>query len=265
MFLGYHGRVSRLTQLLVAASLLAACGAPRAPSRATASPPPPAAPPPAARPDPKALLAGARALRTGGDLANAKELLEGAHLASPEADEVKLELADLLLSDGREAERAAALLDGVRSKEGRTWHLLEARRAELAGDDVRAEAAYARALAAEDDPDLRLRRALALDRLGRADEATAELERMRASRPLDALLRTRLGERYEAAGRLHEAENELRVAAEAQPDRAHGWERLARFYERAGRPSEARAALERARGAGAGNGRSLRPLLPSKR
>lgn len=224
-----------------------------------------AAPQAAPRPDPRALLAGARALRAGGDVANAKELLESAHLASPEADEPRLELADLLLSDGREVLRAAALLDGVRSREGKRWQLLDARLAELRGDDLRAEAAYARALAAEDDPDLRLRRSLLLDRLGRTDEATAELERIRASRPLDPVLRTTLGERYEAAGRIPEAEAELRVAAETQPDRAQGWERLARFYERVGRGADARAALGKAREAGGGNGRALRPLLPSRR
>ena len=246
----------RLVQLSLAAALLVACAGPKPPPAAVAPPPPP---------DPAPLVAQARDLRAGGDLAGARARLEAAHLASPDSDEVRLELADLLVSDGQEVHRAQALLEGVRAREGARWFLLSARIAELLADDLRAEAAYARALAVEDDPDARLRRASALERLGRAGEATAELERVRTSRPRDALLRTQIGERYEAVGRLAEAESEFRVAAEAQPDRAQGWERLARFYERAGRAPEARAAQDRAREAGGRSGRTLRPLLPSKR
>jgi predicted Zn-dependent protease len=249
--------VRRLVQLSLAAALLAACGGSKAPPRAAIPPPPP--------PDPAALVAEARDLRAGGDLAGARDRLEAALLASPHSDDVMLELADLLVSDGQEVHRAKILLEGVGAREGARWFLLSARVAEILADDLRAEAAYARALAAEDDPDARLRRVLALERLGRIEEATEELERVRTSRPRDALLRTRIGERYEAAGRLAEAESELRVAAEAQPERAQGWERLARFYERAGRLPEARAALDRAREAGARGGRALRPLLPSRR
>ena len=209
-------------------------------------------------------MAGARALRAQGDLANAKELYAEAHRAWPGMDEPRIELADLLVSDGRELERAAALLGGVRAREGARFRLVAARLAEVRGDDPGAVDGYARALAVRDDPDTRLRRALALDRLGRAEEATAELERVRADRPRDASLRALLGERYEAAGRFAEAESEFRTAAESQPERAAGWERLARFYERRGRAAEAGAALGRAREAGARNGRALRPLLPSK-
>lgn len=262
----------RLPAVPLCAVALAACATGGPPQRAASAPAPGASAPgtreaaPPAPVRPEALVAGARALRAGGDLANARELLEGALRASPDSDDVRLELADLLVSDGRENDRVAALLGAVRVSERARWHLLTARLAEARGDDPAAVEAYGRALAAADDPDARFRRALALERLGRADEAMAELERVRAERPRDALVRTRLGERYEAAGRFPEAESELRAAAEAQPERAAGWERLAGFYERRGRRAEASAALARARDAGAGirGGRTLRPLLPSR-
>ncbi|HEY6100582.1 MAG TPA: tetratricopeptide repeat protein [Anaeromyxobacter sp.] len=247
----------------LAALALAACGTASSPSRPAALAQRPAAAE-APQPRPEVLVARAKALRAEGDLAGARARLEAAYRAAPGSDEVRLELADLLVAEGNEVYFAAALLDGVRVRDGR-WSLLAARVAELRGDDLAAADAYARALGAGDDPDARLRRALALERLGRLDEATAELERVRATRPSDALVRARLAERYEAAGRLADAESELREAAEAQPDRPAGWERLARFYERAGRTADASAALARARDAGGRSGRALRPLPPSKR
>ncbi len=195
----------------------------------------------------------------------AGEVEEAALQVDPGFDDARLELADLLLADGREVERAASLLDGVREKGSVRHEILSARLGESRGDDAAAVDAYGRVLGFGDDPDARLRRALALERLGRGDEAIAELERVRAARPADAVVRSRLAERYEAAGRVRDAEEELRRLAEDQPDRASGWERLARFYGRHGRAANARAALDRARAAGGRPGRSLRPLLPSKR
>ncbi|HEX9051716.1 MAG TPA: tetratricopeptide repeat protein, partial [Anaeromyxobacter sp.] len=126
--------------------------------------------------------------------------------------------------------------------------------------------AYARALEAADDPDVRLRRGLALVRLGRTAEATLELERVSGQRPDDAIARDRLATLYERAGRLSDAEAEYRALAEARPDRAEGWEDLARFCERTGRRAEARVARERAKAArGTASARELRPLLPSRR
>jgi tetratricopeptide (TPR) repeat protein len=249
---------------------LAACGTPSSSSRPRPSPAPAAAPAvaapaPPAPPPPEVIVAQARALRLQGDLAGARAELETALRTAPDSDDVRLELADLLVSEARDSALAWALLKGVRSRDGARWSVVSGRLGELVGDDPWAVDAYARALAAADDPDVRLRRALALERLGRADEATEELERVRASRPDDALVSARLGECYEAAGRLREAEAELRASAEAQPERAAGWQRLALFYERRGRPAEASAALARARDAGGRGGRSLRPLLPSGR
>jgi len=211
------------------------------------------------------LLARARALRAEGDVAGARARLEVALAMAPAYDDARLELADILLSDGSELDRAAALLAGVRAPGARV-HVLSARLAELRGDDAGAAAAYGSALAAGDDPDVRLRRALALDRLGRRPEAISELERIRAARPADAVARGRLAALYEAAGRLHEAEAEHRALAESRPERAQGWEDLARFCERNGRHAEARAAHARARAArGQASPRELRPLQPSTR
>jgi tetratricopeptide (TPR) repeat protein len=257
----------RLALLLAIA--LAACGTTSSsrPQPAPAAPPPVAAPqpPPPPEPPPDVLLSEARALRLEGDLAGARARLEAALRAAPDSDEMRLELADLLVSEGADSALAWSLLRGVRSRDGARWSVVSGRLGELVGDERWAVDAYAQALAAADDPDVRLRRALALERLGRGDEAMEELERVRASRPDDAVVRARLGEHYEAAGRLREAEAELRAAAEAQPERAAAWERLALFYGRRGRVAEASAAFAKARDAGGRGGRSLRPLLPSAR
>jgi predicted Zn-dependent protease len=243
--------------LAIAAVLLAACGT----SRSARAPRPPAAR--LELPRPEALVANAQELRAQGDVAGARARLEAALATAPSDDAARLELADLLLADGADLDRAAALLAAVRAP-GPRVHLLSARLSELRGDDAGASDAYARALDAEDDPDVRLRRGLALDRLGRAGEATLELERVRADRPDDAIARGRLAALYERAGRVREAEAEYRALAEARPERVQGWEDLARFCERAGRHAEARAAAERARAA-RGTANARRPLLPSKR
>lgn len=243
------------------AAFLAACSG----SAPALSSPPPAAPPPPRQPSPEEIVGDARIFRVGGDLAGARARLEEGLRIAPASDEIRIELADLLLLDGKNPDRVAGLLAGVSAPDGR-HHLLVARLSELRGDDAEAAAAYGRALLRIDDPDVRLRRALALERLGHREESIQELERVRARRPGDVLVRARLGEAYEAAGRVHEAEAELRAAAEEQPERPAGWERLARFYERAGRAPEAKEAWAKARETRAPpTGRTLRPLLPSRR
>jgi len=216
-------------------------------------------------PSPPEHLARAQALRSEGDVAGARARLERALAVAPQYDDARLELADLLLSDGAELDRAAELLAGVRAPRTRA-QVLTGRLAELRADDAGAAAAYGRALESGEDPDVRLRRALALDRLGRSPEAIEELRRVRAVRPRDAIARARLALLYEAAGRFREAEGEYRAVAELHPERAQGWEDLARCCERAGRYAEARAAHRRAREArAAASARELRPLPPSRR
>jgi predicted Zn-dependent protease len=127
------------------------------------------------------------------------------------------------------------------------------------------EQACARELAVADDPERRLRRALALEQLGRDAEAIVELERLRVADPSLMAARARLAERYEAVGRLTEAETELREMARERADRPEGWRRLAAFCARHGFTESATGAEARAREAEARPRRELRPLLPTGR
>ncbi len=215
-----------------------------------------------AGPRPEVLVARARQLRSEGDHAGSLKRLEQAAVLAPDDADVCLELADLLVADEADLDRAGAMLQAIpASHPGRDAAL--GRLAELRGDEETAQAAYARHLAVVDDPEIRLRRAVALERLGRDAEATAELERLRAADPGSAVVRARLAERYEAAGRLDEAEAELRTLADAIPDRPEGWRRLAAFCGRHGIDEHPSCALARARLAGAPAQRELRPLLPT--
>jgi tetratricopeptide (TPR) repeat protein len=244
---------------------LAACPAPRALAATVHAPAAPGSGPASLPLPPSERFARAQRLRSEGDVAGARAQLESALATAPAYDDARLEFADILLSDGSDLDGAAALLSGVRVPGARS-HLLSARLSELRGDDAGAAAAYEDALEAGDDPDVRFRRALALDRLGRRDEAIGELERVRTARPKDAVARSRLAALYESAGRTREAGAEYRALAEARPERAQGWEDLARFCERTGRNAEARAAHARARAArGKASTRELRPLPPSSR
>ncbi len=261
--------------LLPAALLLAAAcasGGRSAPAAKAAKAPAPVAPAaPAATPAVRAprldvLVASARTLRGAGDADGAREVLEVALTLAPASDAVRLELAAHLAAEGRELERAAELVAAARPGGGARALAVEGQIAEVRGDDAAAAVAYAASLEAAPDPDVRLRRALALERLGRGEEALHELHQASRERPGDPMIRSRLAERYEAAGLLAAAEAELVAAAESAPDRAADWDRLARFYERAGRPAKARAAEARARDTvAAPPERKLRPLLRSAR
>ncbi|HTN51598.1 MAG TPA: hypothetical protein VML50_04290 [Anaeromyxobacter sp.] len=253
-----------LPPLALAAALMAACASGRP------APPPPAAPPVAVAvaappaPPPDVLLAEARRLRAAGDLDGARSRLEGALAAWP-TDEVRLELAEVILADGRSLDRAGALLDAVAARDAsRRWLLLGAELAELRGDDVAAAEGYRRALALAGDPDVRLRRALVLERMGQGAWALSELERADRERPGDPVIGERLARRYEAAGFLDEAEQRWKALAEAAPQRPGGWERLSGFYARTGRPALAQAAAARAREAAGTTERALRPLLRAR-
>jgi tetratricopeptide (TPR) repeat protein len=212
----------------------------------------------------EALLAIARRLRAQGDHAGAQARLEQAARQAPDSPAVCLEEADLLVAGEVDLDRAGAILGAIPAAHpGRDATL--GRLAELRGDAAAAEAAYARQLAASDDPELRLRRALSLERLGRDAEAIAELERLRLADPANAQVRARLAERYEAAGRLPEAEAELRFGAEATLGRPEWWRRLAAFCTRHGLAEKARDAEARAREAATSPPRALRPLKPTGR
>ncbi|WP_242395172.1 tetratricopeptide repeat protein, partial [Anaeromyxobacter oryzisoli] len=219
-----------------------------------------------AAPSPQVLLARARALRAEGDVAGARARLEEAVGVAPPSDELRIELADLLVGDGREPDRAAELLAGVAARDGNArWFAVSGQLAELRGDPAGAATDYAGALAIADDSALRLRRAVVLEALGRAGEAVGELERVRKDRPEDAFVRSRLAACYEAAGRLREAETELVALAGAAPERPGDWERLAAFYRRTGRHDAARRAEARADAVSGRHERNLRPLKATRR
>ena len=260
------GRVARLTIALPLLLPLLGAVAPACSCRRAPAPPPPA-PEPARPPSPEALLQEALTLRAAGDVEGARARLEAALAGSPRADAVRNELADLLIADGSELDRAAEVLAGAdAATAGPRYHLLCGRLAELRDDGAAAAEAYARALALGADPELRYDRARLLAALGRSDEAIQELLTLRAARPENASITLALAERYEEAGRLAEAEAELRRNVDAAPDRPLGWSLLSRFLARHGREEEARAAETRARErAGAAPDRALRPLLPSRR
>jgi len=136
----------RLLPILTASALAAACAtAPPAPPPAPVVEAPPPAPPP---------------LPGGG---------------------AALDEAARLLADGQDLPMVARLLEAAGDGDPRR-DLLAGQLAELTGDDAAAEAAYARFLAAVDDDEVRLRRALALERLGRGDEVREELDRLRPAR-----------------------------------------------------------------------------------
>jgi thioredoxin-like negative regulator of GroEL len=212
------------------------------------------------------MLREAIAARAAGDVAAARAKLEAALAASPRADPVRNELADLLITEGVELDRAAEVLAGAdAASAGPRWHLLSGRLAHLRGDNALAAEAYGRALALGADPELRYDRARLLAELGRDDEAIAELLALRAEGRGNGAVALALAERYESAGRLAEAEAEYRAYAGAS-DRARGWTLLAEFLARQGRAAEARDVEARARGLGGGAPeRALRPLPPSRR
>lgn len=269
-------RPLHLARLLPLAALVACSGAPSRP------PPPPrgpicAVPPrgsapvePGARAPgeagtrPEALLSRARQLRTAGDHEGARQRLEQAARIAPDDPDVCFALADLLVADGVDLDRAAAMLSALPPSHPQRDVAL-GRLAEQRHEDAAAEAAYARQLARGPDPQVQLRRALALERLGRLSEAIAELERLRAASPGEIEVRLRLAEAYETTGRLGEAEAELSGLAEASPARPEGWRRLAAFCTRQGFTERARAAEARAHDAEAKPKRELRPLLPAAR
>lgn len=241
--------------LVLLAVLLAGC----------AGSPPPPPPPPPPRVDPAPLFAEALAAREGGELERARSRLEAAVAADPRWDLPRLELAELLLDEGRDRARAEALLAAPAREENPRLHRLRGVERELAGDDAAAADHYASALALRADPELRFRRALVLDRLGRADEAVAELERVRAERPGDLAPLARLADLYERLDRLEDAERLLAREANQMPPRVNAWLRLLRFYERTGQDEKARAAELRIRALEAPPARELRPLAPSRR
>jgi len=231
---------------------------------ACASPSPARTPPPVPRqPPPESLLGDARVARESGDLPLARATLERAILAAPDWDLPRLDLAELLLLEGQDLPQVRSLLGGPLRPENPRGHVLRGQLAELEGDDLGAAAAYAQALLLRPDPDVRIRRALVLERLDRGDDAISELEQLRDERPDDAAARARLATLYERAGRLAHAERELEALAFGS-GRPGPWRALAEFHARNADDAKARWAEANARALDGREERALRPLLPSR-
>jgi tetratricopeptide (TPR) repeat protein len=255
----------------LALAVLAACSTPPRPL-----PPPPEpepeldlepAPAPAPPPvDVAAELDAARAARAGGDDAAAREHLERAVDADATLVDARLDLAELLLERAADLPRAETLLDEARALRGADAREERLRGAalEARGDERGAVAAYERALAREADPDLLLRRAVLLRRLGREEEAVRAFEELERARPNDLTAKVHLAELYESLGRSAQAEAELRALVAAAPQNPAPLRRLAAFFRRRGDARGAkRAEADAARVAAPA--RALRPLPRSRR
>jgi len=105
--------------------------------------------------------------------------------ALPEGEAARLDEAARLLADGTDLPVVARLLAAADPADPRR-DLLAGQLAELSGDDAAAEAAYGHYLSRVEDDEVRLRRALALERLGRAEEVRADLDRLRPAQPGEA-------------------------------------------------------------------------------
>jgi Flp pilus assembly protein TadD len=174
--------------------------------------------------------------------------------------------AEALLSGGRDLDDLDAVLSEVRARSPGDARLapLEAGAAELRGDDAAAAEAWRRVLRARPDAETRLKRGLALQRLGRDAEAEEELAVVRAERPQDRAARAALAELWERGGRLDEAESELVALTQLAPADPAPERRLAAFYRRHGADARAEEAERRARALEV-SPRVLRPLKRARR
>jgi len=216
--------------------------------------------------DPAGELALARVAREEGRTRDAALHLERVIRAEPGAFEARLELAEVLLRQSIDLGRAGLLLreaQVLRPSDVRVDRL-QGWLAELQGDEATAVEAYRRILAADPDPELRFRRGVLLEHLGRPEEALAELERVASERPGDRAARGAMAEIQESLGRTAEAESALLQLAESAPAEPGPLHRLAAFYRRHGELAKAVEAEKRARSL-EGAPRSLRPLRPSNR
>ncbi len=250
----------KLTMVAAGFGLVLACASPRVPSHLPV-PATPAAP----VVDASRELALGRAARVEGRTTEAREHLERAVRADPNGPVARLELADLFIAEGSELGTARILLQEAQVLRGdaeriaRTGGALE----ELEGHEAQAVESYARALELAADPDLEVRRALLLLRLGRPGEAATELGSVLLLRPEDRGARAAQADACEAAEQLAAAEHALAVASALAPADAAPLRALASFYRRHGQRAKA-AAVERQLRPDDRPARKLRPLLPAR-
>lgn len=214
---------------------------------------------------------GRAALASGDDHA-AREAFEEAASHVPAWIHPRLELAELAVKRAeRTSEERQALSVLAPANPGLLrLHRLLGELSDLVGDDEAAVASFDRAieLSPWTSGPFFEKKAVALSRLGRHEEAAEAFREALRRSPDELHLRARLADSLEAAGRKEEARAELLALVRLQPDRESPLRRLARFYERDGNAAEARATHARAdrlRAAPTRPSRNLRPLLPSKR
>ena len=148
------------------------------------------------------------------------------------------------------APAAAAYAEAARlDSSARAWPHLHARLLE-AGDPDAALALAEEALRRDPtaSPTLALRARL-LEALGRADEAGAAWEALRAARPSSIEAALALGRRDLAAGNLDAAEEAMEAVTGRAPEAAAAWSFLAQIRRRSGDPEGAAEAAARARAA----------------
>lgn len=230
--------------------------------------PAPAPVPPA--PDARSLYLRGRDALEKGEHALAREAFLAAAEALPTWLLPRLELGEIALArrENVVAARDELLAFARRGHDGARLYRLIGELSVEADDDATAADYLSRALAMRpDQPVLRVKRAGALERLGRPGEAADEYARALAATPDDLALRAVLASALEAAGRYDEARAELEELVRRQPGRANPLRRLARFHERRGDEAAAKAAhlrADKAEGTPPPK-RKLRPLPPSKR
>ena len=186
--------------------------------------------------------------------------------SAPAAEDARLELADLLVADGRELARAADLLAGVRDAGDGRLHLVRARLAEAREDDARRGRRVRGSRSRP--PRIRTRGSGARSR----SSGSAAARRRSPSWSGSAPRAPRTARARTARGAVRGSRPARRGGGRAPLARrgaAGARERLgaARPVLRAARVGRRRRARrgERARAAGGRPERALRPLLPSKR
>lgn len=211
-------------------------------------------------------MALGREARKDGRLADASIAFERVIRADPTAFDARLELVEVLLLQSIDLVRAGALLDEARALRAYDVKVdrLRAWLDELRGDPAAAAADYARVLAANPDPEIRLRRASMLLRVNRIDDAIEEYERVLAEQPTDRVTRMTLSDIYEHRGRLEDAEKMLLENERLAPGEITPLRRLGTFYRRTGQIAKATEVEARVRAREAPP-RTLRPLRPSVR
>lgn len=206
-------------------------------------------------------------LLEAGDQAGAREAFLRAVEEAPTWHLPWLELGELAI-ERREgvAEVRTALLEVAVPGGNPRYHRILGDLAELDGDDAAAVDAWEASLARHgSQDDVRLRRAAALERLGRAEEAVEAYAILVARNPADLVVRARHAHALEAAGEYEAAREALETLVRFQPGQEIPLRRLARFLERRGEVEAARRAHAEADRLGQrGPPRKMRPLPPSR-